>query len=111
MLTDPEPNRFAPSLRANLDSESALNAPTFRVAPAYRLGSVYWHLDPVTRLQRERLCIQPLHPTAHDVSNTLNTSQWKFYVASRTTVEERTTRQMGLATLARIAGDRSPMAS
>lgn len=86
-------------------AQTKLSVPTFRVAPAYG-----W--DPTTGTWSEAQSFNAdvyvfcLHTaTSHDAYDPLDTSQWRFYVASRQAVEERTTRQMGLATLSRIAGD------
>lgn len=42
---------------------------------------------------------------SHEHYDPLDTAQWRFYVAARSTVEARGGRQMGLAALAKVAGD------
>ena len=89
-------------------AQNKLSVPTFRVAPAYG-----WDPSTGTWSQGQNynadVYVFCLHTaTSHDAYDPLDTSQWEFYVASRRAVEERTTRQMGLATLARITGDPVP---
>lgn len=86
-------------------AQPKLSVPTFRVAPAYS-----WDPRTGTWSEKQRfnadVYVFCLHTAkSHDSYDPLDASQWKFYVASRLVVEERNARQMGLATLARVAGE------
>lgn len=86
-------------------AQKKLSVPTFRVAPAYGWDSSTgtWSDQQSFNAHVYVFCLHTA--TSHDAYHPLDTSQWKFYVASRTAVEQRTARQMGLATLAKVAGN------
>jgi hypothetical protein len=86
-------------------AQKKLSVPTFRVAPAYGWDSSTgaWSDQQSLNAHVYVFCLHTA--TSHDTYDPLDTSQWRFYVASRTAVEERTTHQMGLATLRKVAGD------
>ncbi|MGF9757636.1 hypothetical protein AAII07_20800 [Microvirga sp. 0TCS3.31] len=86
-------------------AQKKLSVPTFRVAPAYgwEASTGAWSGQQSLNAHVYVFCLHTA--TSHDTYDPLDTSQWKFYIASRTAVEERTTRQMGLATLRKVAGD------
>lgn len=85
--------------------QSKLSVPTFRVAPAYGWDSTSgtWSESQSLNAHVYVFCLHTA--TSHDAYDPLDTSQWKFYVAGRLAVEDRKTRQMGLATLSKVAGD------
>lgn len=86
-------------------AQSKLSVPTFRVSPAFGWDATTGSWSELQSFNAD-VYVFCLHTAkSHDAYDPLDTSQWKFYVASRSAVEERTARQMGLATLAKIAGD------
>lgn len=86
-------------------AQKKLSVPTFRVAPAYGWDSSTgaWSDQQSLNAHVYVFCLHTA--TSHDTYDPLDTSQWKFYVASRAAVGARTTRQVGLATLRKVAGD------
>jgi hypothetical protein len=86
-------------------AQKKLSVPTFRVAPAYGWDSSTGAWSDEQSLNAHVYVFSLHTATSHDAYDPLDTSQWKFYVASRTAVERRTARQMGLATLSKVAGD------
>ena len=82
-----------------------LSAPAFRVAPAYswdaKTGT--WSAEQSYNADVYVFC---LHTAAtHDDYDPLQVSQWRFYVANRSTIATRAGARMGIATLERICGD------
>ena len=86
-------------------AQSKLSSPTFRVAPAYGWDASTGGWSEQQRFNAD-VYVFCLHTaTSHEDYDPLDTAQWRFYVASRMAVEDRAGRQMGLTTLAKVAGD------
>jgi hypothetical protein len=85
-------------------AQPRLSVPSFRVAPAHG-----W--DEATRARTPQafnadVYVFCLHTAkTHEEYNPLATTQWAFYVASRSTIESRSGHQMGLATLRELVGE------
>lgn len=86
-------------------AQKKLSSPSFRVAPAYgwdaKTGA--WSTEQVFNADAYVFCVHTAQ--THDEYNPLAVSQWRFYVAGRAVIEERAGASMGLATLAKVAGD------
>jgi hypothetical protein len=86
-------------------TQKKLSVPTYRVSAAYG-----WDASTGTSSTQQAfnadVYVFCLHTAkSHDEYDPLKISQWRFYVAGRPVIEAQAGAQMGLATLARIAGE------
>lgn len=88
--------------------QKKLSNPTFRVAPAYGWDAETgaWSTEQGFNADAYVFCLHAAK--THDEYDPLTVSQWRFYVAGRASIEDQAGASMGLATLARVAGDPMP---
>ena len=106
-VTAPEGTRIEVKSSGYLQAwvQNKLSTPSFRVAPAYGWdeASGAWSTEQRFNADVYVFCLQTA--TTHEEYDPLDISQWSFYVAHRSLIEARAERQMGLATLSRLAGE------
>lgn len=86
-------------------AQKKLSSPTFRVAPAFGWDAVMGARSTEQGFHADAYVFCLHNAKTHDEYDPLAVAQWRFYVAGRAAVEERAGASMGLASLARIAGD------
>lgn len=85
-------------------AQKKLSAPTFRVSPAYGWDDAKGSWSPTQSFNAD-VYVFCLHTAkTHHGYDPLQVSQWTFYVTGRAAIAARRGAQMGLATLARVAG-------
>jgi hypothetical protein len=105
-VTAPDGTRIEVKSSAYLQAwaQTKLSVPTFRVTPTRAWDEVSGKRS--VRTFNADVYVFCLHTArSHQHYNPLATNQWEFYVASRTDIESRKGQQMGLATLATVAGE------
>lgn len=89
-------------------TQEKLSKPSYRVAPAYGWDSTTgaWSAEQGFHADAYVFCLHTAK--THEEYDPLAVSQWRFYVAGRTAVEERAGAAMGLAKLVSVAGEPVP---
>lgn len=105
-VTAPDGTRIEVKSSGFLQSwaQKKLSAPTFRVAPAYSWDAATgsWSSEQSFNAHVYVFCLQTAK--THDEYDPLDVSQWTFYVTGRASIAAQVGAQMGLATVARVAG-------
>lgn len=86
-------------------AQKKLSVPTFRVPPAYGWDAMTgtWSTQQGYHADVYVFCLHTA--TSHDDYDPLKVSQWNFFVVGKKSIATRAGAQMGLATLAKIAGN------